>query len=60
MVITIQDIGWLRLAARATGTDAMPTAIAAKLKSARLIEADSKHRCMRITKRGQLALTRLG
>jgi len=60
MIITIQDIGWLRLAARKIGTDAIPTAVAAKLISARLIEADSKQRCMHITKRGELALLRLG
>ena len=60
MVITIQDIGWLRQAARSIGTDAIPTDIAAKLKSAQLIEPDSKQRCMKITKRGQLALARLG
>ena len=60
MIITIQDIGWLRLAARKMGTDAIPTAVAAKLISARLIEADSNQRCMRITKRGELALLRLG
>jgi hypothetical protein len=60
MVITIQDIGWLRLAARKIGTDAIPSAIAAKLISAQLIKADSDQRSMRITKRGELALVRLG
>lgn len=60
MVITIQDIGWLRLAARAVGTDAIPSMIATKLKNAQLIEADKNQGFMRITKRGQLALTRLG
>jgi|SwirhisoilCB3_FD_contig_31_15050784_length_457_multi_4_in_0_out_0_1 hypothetical protein len=60
MVITIQDIGWLRLAAREIGTDAIPSMIATKLKNAQLIQPDKHQRCMKITKRGQLALARLG
>jgi len=60
MVITIQDIGWLRLAARNTGTDAIPALIATKLFRAGLIASDGSRACMKITKRGQLALLRLG
>ena len=59
MVMTLQDIVWLRLAARKDGTDAIPRADATKLVSAGLIEAHSKERWMRITKRGELALVRL-
>ena len=59
MVMTLQDIVWLRLAARNVGTDAIPRADAAKLVRAGLIEAHAKDRCMRITKRGELALVRL-
>src|SRR5690349_16106816 len=51
MVVTLQDIVWLRLAARKIGTDSIPRADAAKLISAGLIEAHSENRCMRITKR---------
>jgi hypothetical protein len=60
MVITVQDIGWLRLAARKSGTEAIPSETAAKLLGAQLIEADESRHCMRITKRGELALLRLG
>ena len=60
MVITLQDIGWLRLVARKTGTEAIPTEIAAKLIGAGLIQAHPGARCVRITKRGELALVRLG
>jgi hypothetical protein len=60
MLITLQDICWLRLAAQKAGTMSIPGAAAAKLVAARLIEADSRHGCMKITKRGQLALVRLG
>jgi hypothetical protein len=60
MVMTLQDIVWLRLAARKIGTDAIPRVDVARLVSAGLIEPDSNHSAMRITKRGELALVRLG
>ena len=60
MLITLQDICWLRLAARKTGTVSIPSAAAARLVGAQLIRADSNQGCMRITKRGELALVRLG
>jgi hypothetical protein len=59
MVVTLQDIVWLRLAARKLGTDAIPSADAAKLINAGFIERNSDDRCVRITKRGELALVRL-
>jgi len=60
MVMTLQDIVWLRLAARKVGTDAIPHREATKLVSAGLIEPDANRCGMRITKRGELALVRLG
>lgn len=60
MVITMQDICWLRLAARKTGTDSIPTEAAAKLVRAQLIKAEANGACMKITTRGELALRRLG
>jgi hypothetical protein len=59
MIVTLQDIVWLRLAARKLGTDVIPRSDAAKLLGAGLIQADSHDNCMRITKRGELALVRL-
>jgi hypothetical protein len=60
MVITLQDIGWLRLAAHKAGTQSIPSAAAAKLIDAKLIRVDATRACMRITRRGELALLRLG
>ena len=59
MVITLQDICWLRLAARKTGTDSIPSADARRLVAAQLI-ASTDGVCMKITSRGELALRRLG
>lgn len=60
MVITLQDIGWLRLAAHKAGTQSIPSAAATKLVNAQLIRLDAIRGCMKITKRGELALVRLG
>lgn len=60
MVISIEDIGWLRRAAHSTASDAIPGTVAARLLRARLIEVDLRKRLLRITKRGELALLRLG
>ena len=60
MVITLQDVCWLRQAALKRGTQAIPTDIANKLIKSQLIRLDSGHDCMRITKRGEIALARLG
>jgi hypothetical protein len=60
MVITLQDVCWLRQAALKRGTQAIPADIANKLVNAQLIRLDSGAECMRITKRGELALARLG
>ena len=60
MTITLQDVCWLREAALKRGAPAIPDAIARRLVSAQLIVKDAAHDCMRITRRGQIALTRLG
>ena len=60
MTITLQDVCWLRQAALKRGTQAIPTDIAKKLVNAQLIRMDEGHSCMRITKRGEIALARLG
>jgi hypothetical protein len=60
ITITLEDVCWLREAALKRGTTAIPALIANKLVAAQLIAPDPLHRCMRITKRGELALTRLG
>ena len=60
MVISLQDIGWLRLAARKVASDSIPTSIAARLLRAGLIEVDLRKGSLNVTKRGELALLRLG
>ena len=60
MVITLQDVCWLRQAAMKRGAREVPTVIANKLVNARLIQPDPGQECMRITKRGEIALARLG
>ncbi len=60
MTITLQDVCWLREAALKRGAPAIPAAIASKLLGAQLIMKDPTLDIMRITKRGQIALTRLG
>ena len=61
MVITLQDICWLRQASRKRGAQSIPAAVITRLVDAHLIEADSRQACtMRTTKRGELALARLG
>lgn len=59
MVITLEDVCWLRRAALKRGAQSVPTAIASKLIKSQLIREDS-NACMRITKRGEIALARLG
>ncbi len=60
MVITLEDVCWLHEAALKRGARTMPAAIARKLIGAQLICANVDQTCMRITKRGELALERLG
>jgi hypothetical protein len=60
ITITLEDICWLREAALKRGTTAIPAAIAKKLVAAQLIALDPRGDCMRTTKRGELALNRLG
>lgn len=60
ITITLEDICWLREAALKRGTTAIPAAIAKKLVAAQLIVLDPRGDCMRTTKRGELALNRLG
>lgn len=59
MTVTLQDVCWLREAALKRGTQAIPAAIARKLIASHLITRDALD-VMRITARGQIALTRLG
>lgn len=60
MTITLADIYFLRQAAKKKGADAIPDAVASRLRGAGLIERDARSPCMRITARGTIALTRLG
>ena len=60
MVISMEDVCWLREAALKRGTHTMPAAIARKLIGAQLVRADADQVCMRLTKRGEIALARLG
>jgi hypothetical protein len=56
--LTLLDIPWLRLAARRTGALNVPREIADNLVRCGLVDRHTD--CLRITARGQLALTRLG
>ena len=58
--LTLIDIPWLRQSAQKAGALSVPSAVASRLLAGGLVELDSKRACLTITKRGQLALTRLG
>jgi hypothetical protein len=60
VIISLQDICWLRMAASKAGTQSIPHAESTRLVNAKLIQTDTKGVCMRITARGALALRRLG
>lgn len=57
--LLIADIPWLRQASQKTGALNVPGQIAAKLLKGGFVEHDLVKHCLRITRRGQLALTRL-
>lgn len=57
--LTLLDIPWLRQAAGKAGANNVPPFIAARLLAGKLVERTGATECLRITKRGQLALTRL-
>ena len=58
--LTLHDISWLRQASHKSGALSVPAAIATRLISGGLVERDAQRDCLTITKRGELALTRLG
>ena len=58
--LTIADIPWLRLASNKTGALEVPSSISAKLIAGGFVELDSARDCLTITRRGEIALTRLG
>ncbi|HYH42404.1 MAG TPA: hypothetical protein VD867_10495 [Burkholderiales bacterium] len=58
--LTLHDISWLRQASHKAGALSVPTPIAKRLISGGLVERDALRDCLTITKRGELALTRLG
>ena len=58
--LTLTDIPWLRQAANKAGAQDVPTTIAHRLLTGGLVELHTDRLTLRITKRGQLALTRLG
>ena len=58
--LTLLDIPWLRLASQKNGALEVPQGIATKLLTGGLVELDSARSCLTITRRGRLALERLG
>jgi len=58
--LTLFDIPWLRLAARKSGALNVPPLIATRLLAGRLVAKADTPECLKITKRGELALARLG
>ena len=58
--LTIIDIPWLRRAAQKSGALLTPQGIAERLLAGGLVQLDINRECLTITKRGQLALTKLG
>jgi hypothetical protein len=58
--LTLIELPWLRQSAHKAGALAVPSKIASRLLAGGLVELDSKRACLTITKRGQLALARLG
>lgn len=57
--LLIADIPWLRLASQKSGALHVPAAIARKLVAGGFVKADPARDCLTITRRGELALTRL-
>ena len=57
--LTIADIPWLRLASRKGGVVDMPDGTAAKLLKGGFVRLDGPRECLTITRRGEIALTRL-
>ena len=57
--LTLLDIPWLRQAAGKAGAHNTPELIATRLLAGGLVIRDDKADCLKITKRGELALTRL-
>ena len=58
--LTIADIPWLRLASRKSGAVDMPPHTAAKLLKGGFVQVEAARDCLTITRRGELALTKLG
>jgi hypothetical protein len=59
--LTIVDIPWLRRASQKSGALLVPRGIADRLLAGGLVEQlDTTRDCLTITRRGQLALTKLG
>jgi hypothetical protein len=58
--LTLLDLPWLRLAGKPTGALNVPDAIARNLLSCGYVNRHEPSKSLRITSRGQLALTRLG
>ena len=57
--LTLLDIPWLRQAAGKAGAHNAPELIATRLLAGKLVIRDDKSRCLKITKRGEIALARL-
>ena len=57
--LTLLDIPWLRQAAHKSGAHNMPPFIAARLLAGKLVVRGDNPECLRITKRGEIALARL-
>jgi hypothetical protein len=58
--LTLHDISWLRQASHKAGALEVPSTVASRLISGGLVERDLQRDCLTITKRGELALNRLG
>jgi hypothetical protein len=57
--LTLFDIPWLRRAAAKSGAHNTPHVIAARLLAGGLVVRGVEPGCLRITRRGEIALTRL-
>ena len=58
--LQLADIPWLRLASHKHGALDVPRGIAVKLLAGGFVTADKGGNCLTITRRGELALNRLG
>jgi hypothetical protein len=58
--LTLLDIPWLRQSSLKAGASGAPSEIATRLVRGGLVSIDFKTDALIITKRGELALTRLG